>query len=112
MYDLKTETYNPCVISDKTTKKMIDFCAIDIAQYGQGAKTDHYATVSEAVESFYMKKAAGESIRQKCGDLLKTVSNNLDRCRTQFKLVADMEAHWDEMETIVAETAKSLNYEM
>ena len=26
---------------------------------------------------------------------------NLDRCRTQFKLVADMEAHWDEMNAIV-----------
>ncbi len=27
--------------------------------------------------------------------------HNLDRCRTQFKLVSDMEAHWDEMEAIV-----------
>ena len=27
---------------------------------------------------------------------------NLDRCRTQFKLVSDMEAHWDEMNAIVA----------
>lgn len=28
---------------------------------------------------------------------------NLDRCRTQFKLVADMESKWDAMEKIVAE---------
>ena len=28
---------------------------------------------------------------------------NLDRCRTQFKLVADMEKKWDEMQKIVAE---------
>ena len=27
--------------------------------------------------------------------------HNLDRCRTQFKLVADMEAHWNELEAIV-----------
>ena len=26
---------------------------------------------------------------------------NLDRCRTQFKLVSDMEAHWNEMQAIV-----------
>lgn len=26
---------------------------------------------------------------------------NLDRCRTQFKLVTDMEAHWDELNAIV-----------
>lgn len=28
---------------------------------------------------------------------------NLDRCRTQFKLVADMESKWDEMQRIVKE---------
>ncbi|MCI8942595.1 MAG: aminoglycoside phosphotransferase family protein [Oscillospiraceae bacterium] len=28
-------------------------------------------------------------------------SQNLDRCRTQFKLVSDMEAHWDELAEIV-----------
>ena len=28
--------------------------------------------------------------------------HNLDRARTQFKLVADMEAHWDEMNAIVS----------
>ena len=26
---------------------------------------------------------------------------NLDRCRTQFKLVGDIEAHWDELGAIV-----------
>ena len=31
---------------------------------------------------------------------------NLDRCRTQFKLVADMEAQWDEMHAIVKKLAK------
>ena len=28
---------------------------------------------------------------------------NLDRCRTQFKLVADMESKWDDMKRIVKE---------
>ncbi len=31
---------------------------------------------------------------------------NLDRCRTQFKLVADMEAQWEQMHEIVKELAK------
>ena len=30
---------------------------------------------------------------------------NLDRTRTQFKLVRDMEAHWDEMNAIVRKYA-------
>ena len=32
--------------------------------------------------------------------------HNLDRCRTQFKLVDEMEAKWDEMTRIVAEEAR------
>ena len=31
---------------------------------------------------------------------------NLDRCRTQFKLVSDMEAHWDEMNAIISKFRK------
>ncbi len=31
----------------------------------------------------------------------KYPTHNLDRCRTQFKLVADMEAKWDEMKAII-----------
>ena len=33
---------------------------------------------------------------------------NLDRCRTQFKLVADMEDQWDEMHAVVAKIAKEV----
>jgi hypothetical protein len=33
---------------------------------------------------------------------------NLDRCRTQFKLVADMEAKWEEMKGIVQSCWKQL----
>ena len=31
---------------------------------------------------------------------------NLDRCHTQFKLVADMEKKWDQMMKIVEEESK------
>ena len=32
--------------------------------------------------------------------------HNLDRCRTQFKLVADMESKWDKMKEIVKQYCK------
>lgn len=31
--------------------------------------------------------------------------HNLDRCRTQFKLVSDMEKKWKDMERIISEEA-------
>ena len=34
--------------------------------------------------------------------------HNLDRCRTQFKLVRDMEQKWEQMETIVQEEYEKL----
>ena len=37
--------------------------------------------------------------------------HNLVRARTQLRLVADMEAHWDEMEAIVREVAQSVRQE-
>ena len=36
---------------------------------------------------------------------IKYPDHNLDRCRTQFKLVSDMESKWDQMMQIVAEEA-------
>ena len=38
--------------------------------------------------------------------------HNLVRARTQLRLVADMEAHWDEMNAIVREVAQSQGYEL
>ena len=35
-------------------------------------------------------------------------AQNLDRCRTQFKLIEDMEQKWDQMESIVAAAAAEL----
>ena len=37
---------------------------------------------------------------------IRYLEQNLDRTRTQFKLVADMEAQWEEMHNIVKEIAK------
>jgi hypothetical protein len=34
--------------------------------------------------------------------------HNLHRCRTQFKLVADMESKWEEMSLIVEEMYKGI----
>jgi len=84
--DVTQNSFNPCIITDRETGKMIDFCCVDISQYGNGAIVEHFPNMSLAVESFYMKKAAKESVKQKCGDLLKIVSGNLDRCRRKLQI--------------------------
>lgn len=84
--DIKEGTYNPCIITDKESKKPIDFCSIDIAQYSQSAYVDHFASVNEAVETFYIKKASAESLRQKSGDMMKFLNTSLERCAKKLQI--------------------------
>ncbi|MCL2360608.1 MAG: aminoglycoside phosphotransferase family protein [Defluviitaleaceae bacterium] len=37
----------------------------------------------------------------------KREGHNLDRCRTQYKLVAEMEKYWDEMQSIILSSSRS-----
>ena len=55
--------------------------------------------------------AQGKAYAVPSGDVYFRIhrpEHNLDRCRTQFKLVADMEKKWDEMAQIVSEQEKKI----
>lgn len=78
--------FSPTVLSDAESGKMLEVCAEDITLYGGAAAKEHFDSMSEALDSFYMKKASGESMRQKSADLLKFVNNNIDRCRKKLQI--------------------------
>ncbi len=82
----KEKNFNPCIISDKDSKKLIDFSSVHISQYQNLADVEHYATMNEALDSFYMKKASSESIRQRSGDLLKFLQTSLERCYKKLQI--------------------------
>lgn len=84
--DVEENSINPCIITDRESGKMLDFSCVDISQYANSALIEHFPNMSLAVESFYMKKAAKESVKQKSGDLLKIVSNNLERCKKKLQI--------------------------
>lgn len=87
MFDkIRSEKFSPTVLSDAQSGKMIEVCATDITQYGDAAAKEHFDSMSAALDSFYMKKASGESMRQKSADLLKFVNNNIDRCRKKLQI--------------------------
>ncbi len=84
--DIKNGNFNPCIITEKATKKPLDFCSVHIGQYEGSASAEHFPTMNEAVESFYMKKASSESIRQRSGDLLKFLQISLERCYKKLQI--------------------------
>jgi len=76
----------PCTVTDKETGKLIDFNALEITQFEDMADVTPYESVNEAAEAFYLKKSAMQSLKQKSGDLIKFVSNALDRCRKKLQI--------------------------
>ena len=84
--DIKQKDTNPCIITEKATKKPLDFCAIDVSQYGAEATVEHFASMNEALEAFYTKKASSESIRQRSGDLLRFLQTSLERCYKKLQI--------------------------
>ncbi len=83
---IKDNKFSPTVLVSRENNKMLDVCATDITLYESLADKEKYETMSEALDAFYIKKAANESIRQKSADLLKFVSNNIDRCRKKLQI--------------------------
>lgn len=87
MFDkIRAGEYTPTVLVNAENGKMMDYSGVDITLYEDMAVKENYDTMSEALDSFYMKKATGESMRQKSGDLMKFVTNNIDRCRKKLQI--------------------------
>lgn len=78
--------YQPTVVSDSETGKLIDFAPLGITQFETMGNAVRYETVNEAAEAFYMQKSAQNSLKQKSSDLIKFVVNNLERCRKKLQL--------------------------
>ncbi len=71
--------FTPTLITDSFTGKLIDFSAIPINQYEQGAKTEILGSLSEVIDRFYSKKDASERMRQKSYDLVKLLTTHRER---------------------------------
>ncbi len=76
--------FSPCVIYNDETP--VDFSVIPITQYGPGTIIKECSSVSEAIETFYREKSLKFRIQQNIQSILKTVNNNIERCRKKLKI--------------------------
>ena len=84
--DVKSGNTKPCIVYDENAKKYVDFSAAELVQYRGILKFEYFDSMNTAVDAFYSKKAAAESMKQKSGDLLKFVNGALDRCTKKLQL--------------------------
>lgn len=89
----------PCILYDKN-KMPKDFYFVEIHQYGSAVLTKQYENLDSLLDDFYSEKDRMERIKQKSGDLLKTVvniserierkvanqKNDLERCKNKEEL--------------------------
>ena len=94
--DIKAGKYSPNIISDKNSVP-IDFSAVDITQYSDMNK-EAYSSVSLLLREFYQRKNEYTRIRQKSGDLRKTVTTILERDIKKLDLQQKQLADTDKMD--------------
>lgn len=61
------------------TQAPFDFCFMPITQYGSLASERDFETFSETLDFFYYEKVRADRIRQRSGELFKTLSNLKER---------------------------------
>ncbi len=80
---LEAHGYTPTVIYEGS--KPIEYSFIDIAQYGEGYRKEHFERVSEAIEAFFDERDNLEHSKKRASDLFKMVTNA--RARLTRKLL-------------------------
>ena len=86
MENIQNGDFEPCMVTDTESGKLIDFNALGITQYEGMGDVTFFESVNEAAEAFYSRKPSMQSLKQKGSDLMKFVNNNLERCLKKLQL--------------------------
>lgn len=84
--DVKNGKFTPCYFIDKNTGKHIDFCAVDILQYENMAERRENESMAVMIDEYYRERSRREKNARRNADLLKLVSNHIERCAKKIEL--------------------------
>lgn len=76
---VKADEFQPCMIVDTKTGKLMDFSSTPIKQYESLAEVKYFDDISVLLDEFYRTRDMRERMRQKSADLTKLLSNNIER---------------------------------
>ncbi len=84
---VRNNKFEPCLITDKNSKKTMDFSAVAINQYESLAKVERYDSINRLVDEFYIKRDRSERLRQKSADLTRLISANIERLSKKINVL-------------------------
>lgn len=76
---VKNNNFSPCMIINSASGQLMDFSAVQIKQYEKLAEIKPFDNISELLDCFYKTRDMHERMRQKGADLVKLLSNNIER---------------------------------
>ncbi len=76
---VKNNDFSPCMIIDISSGKLMDFSPIKIKQYESLAEIKPFDSINVLLDNFYKTRDMHERMRQKSADLVKLLSNNIER---------------------------------
>lgn len=79
-----TSCVHPSVLYD-CDERPIDFVAFEYTSRAH-LRSEHFSTISEAMDCFYRSRDAAERIAQKSAAIHRTLKNNIERCEKKLAL--------------------------
>ena len=79
------KTFSPTIIYDET-EKPVEFCFMNIAQYGTGMQIEHFDKFGTLIDAYFEKRDLVDRIKQRGQDIIKLVSNATARLQRKIEL--------------------------
>lgn len=76
---VRENNFSPCIIVNTSSGKLMDFSVTPVKQYEGMADIHVFSSVSELLDTFYKTRDMHERMRQKSADLVKLLTNNIER---------------------------------
>ncbi|MBQ8836996.1 MAG: NFACT family protein [Clostridia bacterium] len=75
----------PTVVYDES-EKPVEFCFMDIAQYGSNMQVEHFENFGALTDAYFEKRDLADRIKQRGQDIIKLVSNATARLEKKIEL--------------------------
>ncbi len=86
--DVKNNKFEPCMIVNSASGKLMDFSATLITQYEGMAEVKRFDSMSKLLDTFYATRDMHERMRQKSAGLVKLLNNNIERISKKLVILA------------------------
>lgn len=78
--------YSGCTMVCEKSGKPKDFCFVPVEQYGAEMTETHFDSPSELIDRFFGERATADRVKQRSGDLLKTIMTIYERISRKIEV--------------------------